>query len=113
MSGVWPPWKRVWITGASTGIGAEVARQLAGDGVVVAISARNGEQLQEAAERNENLRPFPLDVTDATAVADTFARIEWDLGPVDLVICSAGTYAPVSLSRFATTQPAEPAPTIT
>ena len=100
MSGLKPIWKRAWITGASTGIGAEVARQLAEAGVVVATSARNVEQLQEAAGRNANLRPYPLDVTDAQAVAETFARIERQLGPVDLVICGAGTYAPVSLDAF-------------
>ena len=94
------PWKCVWITGASTGIGAEVAKQLAGAGVVVATSARNAAQLHEAAKRNSNLLPYPLDVTDAQAVAETFARIERELGAIDLVICGAGTYAPVSLDAF-------------
>jgi NAD(P)-dependent dehydrogenase (short-subunit alcohol dehydrogenase family) len=94
------PWKVAWITGASTGIGAEVARQLAGAGVVVATSARNADLLHEAAKANANLKPYPLDVTNDEAVATTFKRIEADLGPVDLVIAGAGTYAPLSLDSF-------------
>jgi NAD(P)-dependent dehydrogenase (short-subunit alcohol dehydrogenase family) len=47
-----------------------------------------------------NLRPYPLDVTDAAAVADTFAQIERELGQVDLVIAGAGTYAPLDLNEF-------------
>lgn len=90
------PWRLVWITGASTGIGAETARQLAEHGVVVATSARKVDLLVEAAKNNSNLKPFPLDVTDASAVADTFAHIESQLGPVDLIIAGAGSYAPVS-----------------
>jgi len=94
------PWKVVWITGASTGIGAEVARQMAAAGVSVATSARKAEQLVAAAQRNSHLKPYPLDVTDVAAVAATFARIESELGAVDLVIAGAGTYAPVTLDTF-------------
>lgn len=90
------PWRVVWITGASTGIGAEIAKQLAGAGVVVATSARKAEILGEAAKLNANLKPYPLDVTDAAVVAATFAKIERNLGPVDLVIAGAGTYTPVA-----------------
>ncbi len=89
------PWKTVWITGASTGIGAEVAKQLADAGVSVAISARNAATLSDLAASNPNLKSYPLDVTDDAHVASVFAGIERDLGPVDLVIAGAGTYKPV------------------
>ncbi len=94
------PWKVVWITGASTGIGAEAAVQLAKAGVTVAISARSAEKLHAAAAGTPNLRPYPLDVTDEDAVAETFQRIEAELGPIDLVVAAAGTYAPVALETF-------------
>ena len=94
------PWRRVWITGASTGIGAEVARQLAEAGVVVAVSARKADALHSAAKVNANIKPYPLDVTDAGAVAETFAAIEREVGEIDLIIAAAGTYAPVSLEAF-------------
>ena len=90
----------MWITGASTGIGAEVARQLAAQGVLVATSARRLEQLSADAAKNSNLKPYVLDVTDEAAVASTFNAIERDLGPIDLIIAAAGTYSPLSLEAF-------------
>jgi NAD(P)-dependent dehydrogenase (short-subunit alcohol dehydrogenase family) len=94
------PWRVVWITGASTGIGAEIAKQLAAAGVVVATSARNAEILQATAKLAPNLKPYPLDVTDADAVAKVFTTIERDLGPVDLVIAGAGNFIPVTIDQF-------------
>lgn len=94
------PWRVVWITGASTGIGAAIAKQLAQQGVVVATSARKADVLAAAAKLNPNLKPYPLDVTDAANVAKTFMQIEQDLGPIDLVIAGAGTYAPLAIDNF-------------
>ncbi len=88
------PWRVVWITGASTGIGAEMARQLAVAGVVVAVSARSVEKLGALHSFNDKIKPYPLDVTDATAVAASARLIERDLGPIDLVVAGAGTYTP-------------------
>jgi short-subunit dehydrogenase len=94
------PWRIVWITGASTGIGAEVAKQLASQGITVAVSARKAEALSAAAAANANIKPYPLDVTDEKAVATTFASIERELGEIDLIIAAAGTYDPVTLDTF-------------
>jgi short-subunit dehydrogenase len=88
----------VWITGASTGIGAEIAKQLADAGVVVAASARSVEKLAALSLGNPKIRPFALDVTDAAAVASCARSIERDLGPIDLVIAGAGTYTPQDTS---------------
>jgi len=85
------PWKRVWLIGASTGIGFEVAKQLSQAGVEVAASARNVDHLGDTT----NVHPYQLDVTDAAAVANVFEKICEDLGPVDLVIGAAGKYRPV------------------
>ena len=81
------PWKRAWVIGASTGIGAEIAKQLAEAGVEVAASARTIAPGDFA---------FPLDVTDASAVKTTFSEIEKKLGPLDLIICSFGSYKPLN-----------------
>ena len=94
------PWRVVWITGASTGIGAEIARQLAARGITVAVSARSADRLSALAKDNARLKPYPLDVTDARAVAATYAAIGRDLGAVDLVLAAAGTYAPLTLDAF-------------
>ncbi len=85
------PWTRVWIIGASTGIGFELAKQLSAKGIEVAASARNVSSLAAFPQ----LRSYALDVTDAAAVAKTFTHIEAELGPVDLVIAGAGKYKSV------------------
>ncbi len=91
------PWRVVWVTGASTGIGAEICKQLAAEGVVVAASARNAVALQAL---GAGIHAFPLDVSNEQAVADTFAAIEQQLGPIDLIIAGAGTYTPASAADF-------------
>jgi NAD(P)-dependent dehydrogenase (short-subunit alcohol dehydrogenase family) len=91
------PWKIVWITGASTGIGREIALQLAAQGVTVAASARSADKL---ASLGPAIRPYPLDVTDRSAVLATLETIERELGPVDLAILAAGTYSPVDVEEF-------------
>lgn len=97
------PWKTAWITGASTGIGREIALQLAASGVKVAASARSAEKL---ASLGPSVLAIPLDVTDAAACRVAAAEIESKLGPIDLAVLGAGTYTPVSLddldpARFA------------
>lgn len=82
------PWKVVWITGASTGIGAEIAKQLADAGVKVAASARH----MGVATPHPNITPFVVDVTDAQALRECVIHIEHQLGPIDLAIFGAGAY---------------------
>ena len=91
------PWKLVWITGASSGIGREIAAQLAAQGVQVAASARSAEKLSDL---GTNVCPYPCDVIDQVSVADTFAKIERELGPVDLALFCAGTFAPVEIDNI-------------
>ncbi len=91
------PWKLVWITGASSGIGREVALQLAAAGVKVAVSARSAEKLENM---GPNIMPYPLDVTEAEAVVKTIAKIETELGPIDLALMGAGAYAPIAMDQI-------------
>jgi NAD(P)-dependent dehydrogenase (short-subunit alcohol dehydrogenase family) len=93
------PYRHVWIIGASTGLGAALAPMLAEAGSRVAVSARSADKLAEVAG-NENVAAYPLDVTDAAAVAETHRRIEADRGPVDLVVFSAGIYRPMGADDF-------------
>lgn len=92
-----PQWKTVWITGASTGIGRELALQLAATGVKVAASARSVEKLQNL---GNNVFAFPLDVTNASAAKETVEKIENQLGPIDLTIFAAGTYSEVAATEI-------------
>ena len=56
--------KKIWITGASSGIGRSLALKFAKEGWQVAASARREDLLNEISELNKNISPFPLDVTD-------------------------------------------------
>lgn len=95
------PWKTAWITGASTGIGRDVALQLAARGVKVAASARSAEKL---AALGPSVLAIPLDVTDAAACRAAVERIESELGAIDLAVLGAGTYTPVALDDLSPDQ---------
>ncbi len=100
------PWTCVWITGASSGIGAELALQLARRGLTVAASARSADKLAALAGREPRIRPYPVDVTDRLAMAATARRIGEELPPVDLAILNAGIGSFASASRFSAAEAA-------
>jgi len=90
-----------WVTGAGSGIGRALALRLAREGWQVAVSARTSRDLSTlAAAAPDRIHAFPLDVTDADAVLETVASIEEDLGPLDLAVLNAGTYARDSAAQF-------------
>ncbi len=65
--------QRIWLVGASSGIGADLAEELHRRGAIVAISARRAEQLEEVSRGR-----FPtvtLDVTDRDATRTAAARV--------------------------------------
>ncbi len=80
--------KVAWVVGASSGIGAAIARELASRGGTVAISARRDEQLREVSQGHMLI--VPLDVTDAASVMAAAARVHEELGPIDLAVLPAG-----------------------
>ena len=67
--------KNVWITGASSGIGKELAIKFANSGWIVAASARRKNLLEKLSEINKNIKPFPLDITEKGNVEQTFKKI--------------------------------------
>ncbi|RKQ73289.1 SDR family NAD(P)-dependent oxidoreductase [Oceanibaculum indicum] len=102
MNNAKPDSRLVWITGASYGLGREVALQLARRGDRVAVSARSADKLKGlAGEVPEGLiLPYELDVTDGKVTAETVARIEAEHGPIDIALLNAGTHEPVSADDF-------------
>ena len=91
----------IWITGASTGIGAGLCRDFVRRGHRVAASARSREKLEALGrECGDTLLAAPLDVTDADGVATAVAEIEARQGPIDLAILNAGTYTPTPVRDF-------------
>jgi len=90
----WPD-ARVWVIGASTGIGAAVARALLARGARVAVSARSADKLREVAGANANALVEPLDFTQTAAVASAWERIRAAWSGADLVLIVAGTHEEV------------------
>ncbi|MEO6921733.1 MAG: SDR family NAD(P)-dependent oxidoreductase [Collimonas sp.] len=91
---------RVWIIGASSGIGAETARQLLAKGARVALSARNVEAVQQIAADHPEALKLRLDITlpgTVTAARDSILR-QWE--GIDLVLIVAGAYNEMRADRF-------------
>jgi NAD(P)-dependent dehydrogenase (short-subunit alcohol dehydrogenase family) len=84
--------RTAWITGASSGIGRELALQLAKAGRRVIISARNAEALQELALLYPHqLFPMALDIADAASLEKAKEQLMQLAPTLDLVILNAGT----------------------
>jgi NAD(P)-dependent dehydrogenase (short-subunit alcohol dehydrogenase family) len=88
------------VTGAGSGIGAEVAHALAGAGWTVALAGRRADRLASVAEGGSALPgaldPMPTDVTDEASVRGLFDQVVDRHGRVDLLFNNAGTGAPPS-----------------
>lgn len=86
--------QRVWVIGASTGIGAALARRLIAAGARVALSARRRGALDELANGGDgDALAVPLDVTDPGQVAAGARAVLQRWGGFDLVLMVAGTHA--------------------
>ena len=85
--------KKIWITGASSGIGKALALKFAKENWQVAISARRKILLDELAQ-NQNISSFPLDVTNDSLVKTTFSEILRDFKNIDLCVFCSGAYDP-------------------
>lgn len=90
----------VWITGASSGIGAALALRMAQSGRRTVISARRADALAVVAGQHANIVAVPLDVTDHAAVKAAVTRIETEIAPIDLAVLNAGTYWPTPAQNF-------------
>lgn len=90
----------VWITGASSGIGRELAGELSRRGARVAVSARSAGALEEMAASHAGMLAVPADITDLSSVREAVARIGERLGPIDIAVLNAGTYTPVTPESF-------------
>ncbi len=81
----------VFITGASSGFGAAVARRFAAAGSRVVAAARRTDRLKElAAELGTRLLPVPLDVRDRAAVSDVVNGLEAEFAQIDVLVNNAG-----------------------
>ena len=79
------------MTGAASGMGLGIARRLAADGNRVALLDLDGDSVtQAAAEIGDGAIAAKVDVTDRGGVDDAIARARAELGPVEILVTSAG-----------------------
>jgi short-subunit dehydrogenase len=92
------------VTGASSGIGAELARQMAALGVRVGLTARRAEALealaQEIRAKGGTAAVAPADATDPAALRAAIGGLAGTLGPIDLLIANAGLGLDTPVDRF-------------
>jgi 2-hydroxycyclohexanecarboxyl-CoA dehydrogenase len=82
------------VTGAASGIGLGIARRLAGDGLAVALLDNNGDLVREAGAdlsgQGMTVAAHEVDVSDRSALEQVYASVRAALGPVTVVVTSAG-----------------------
>lgn len=90
--------KRVWLLGASSGIGAALATALLARGARVVLSARNAKRLVRVVKNatgNGEALVLPCDASDEASVRAASARLLEIWGGIDLALYVAGDYLPM------------------
>jgi 3-hydroxy acid dehydrogenase/malonic semialdehyde reductase len=81
----------VFVTGASSGFGAAVARRFAAEGARVVATARRSDRIRDlAAELGPQVLPLTLDVRDRAGVAAAVAGLPAEFAAIDLLVNNAG-----------------------
>lgn len=95
---------RVWLTGASSGIGEALVPELVRRGARVAVTSRRAERLEELARgwrrTGADILVVPADVSQREAVLAAGRAIEAVWGGTDVAIFNAGTHTPASGNGF-------------
>jgi NAD(P)-dependent dehydrogenase (short-subunit alcohol dehydrogenase family) len=94
--------KRIWVVGASSGIGEACAKALLEQGAKLALSSRRIERLNAVAEQadvNQAL-VLPLDVTNPEQLNAAYATIVQTWGGLDLLLFVSGMYIPLRADNF-------------
>jgi short-subunit dehydrogenase len=100
------PLPKAVVVGASSGIGAAIARKLAQEGYMVALLARRQEQLDEMAEKINYLVGekraifYEHDVTDFKHISSMFQTVLRELQTIDVLVYNAGVQPSVGMSEF-------------
>ena len=82
----------VWLTGASSGIGEQLAYQLAEKGAKLVISARRKEELERVKSncKSDTVATLPIDLGDGFALVQKAKEAETIYGPIDILINNGG-----------------------
>jgi NAD(P)-dependent dehydrogenase (short-subunit alcohol dehydrogenase family) len=93
------------ITGVGPGTGAALVRRFVEGGYEVAMLARNRERLDALSAELNTAHPYECDVSDDSALSETYARVQSDLGAPQVIVHNAvaaerGTYMEISPQRL-------------
>ncbi len=90
--------KIAFITGATGGIGAGIARAFVAEGAQMLITGRNADKLNAlASELGANVLAIPADLTDEAQVVNLFERLKERFGRLDLLVNNAGAFQGAAL----------------
>lgn len=78
------------VTGGTRGIGAAIAKALAGAGHKVAATYAGNKEKAEAFKSDTGIAVFQWDVGDEKSCTDGVKQVEGDIGPVDILVNNAG-----------------------
>ncbi|MGB9991533.1 SDR family NAD(P)-dependent oxidoreductase [Massilia sp. SM-13] len=90
----------VWIIGASSGIGAALARELIASGAHVAVSARRPDALRQVAGGSPDALVLPLDVTEPASVLAAHGVLRQHWPWLHMVVLVAGSYQPMRADQL-------------
>ncbi|WFE70521.1 SDR family NAD(P)-dependent oxidoreductase [Halomonas sp. M1] len=96
----WKTPQRIWLTGATSGIGEALAKKLIAQGHQVVLSARSQEALNALCDGHGNAYSLPLDISDRQAVLDAGEQIRQWLGALDIALFNAGTCEYLNAQHF-------------
>lgn len=88
------------VTGGTRGIGAAVSKALKAAGYIVAANYAGNDEAANRFREETGIPVYKFDVGDFDACAETIARIEADLGPVDVLVNNAGITRDAAFHRM-------------
>ena len=92
--------KYIWIIGASSGIGAALARELSHRSARLLLSARREEQLVALSKETGGQAVLPLDISDVVALKNMVDEMATSGGLPDIVVNLAALYKPMSFDML-------------
>ena len=94
--------QRVWVIGASSGIGEACARELLKRGAKLVLSSRRIERLEDIARSVDSTQSLvvPVDVMDPASITQAYQTIHAQWGGIDLLLFVSGIYIPLRADDF-------------
>src|SRR5258706_5015317 len=89
----------ILVTGGTSGIGLELARELEKLGNVVVVTGRNAEKLAKVQKENPGLKTFRSDVSEVKEIEALHAALSRDFPELNVIVNNAGTMRTINLHK--------------